>query len=201
MRLAVLVYSDPTRDGVIRSELTYLNSLLEGVDAEITFVVIGEYFKRWYQKRRDLFTFEHDFRVVSSLEEAASFDEFDAVVTYPGLNNTYGGVMSRTNVIGYAIISRVTNAGGRVFVRLNDSELTFRDYRTFCRYKGNSNPGFVEKNSALFDELGGVLMWDYRNVYWLANGTKDRCDWVSNTVSTRVPPTQKFVDEATAAAV
>jgi hypothetical protein len=200
MRIAVLVYSDPTRDGVIRSELTYLNPLLEGVDAQITFVVVGEYFKRWYLKRKDLFTFKHDFRAVTSLEEATGFDEFDAVVTYPGLNNTYGGVMSRTNVIGYAIISRITNSGGRAFVRLNDSELTFRDYKTFCAYKARTSEAFAPKNTELVGLLESVPKWDYSRVHWLANGTKSKCDWVANTVSTRVPPTQKFVDEATAAA-
>ena len=115
----------------------------------------------------------------------------------------------------YKIISSCTNdLKIPVFIRINDSEIKVRDYRLMskqrldagnkAREEGKPDSAFMKDpiNVKKAEDLVSRKQWDYSKIYWFANGSKDACDWVAETMydredeNCRMAERQVFVDNS-----
>jgi hypothetical protein len=96
----------------------------------------------------------------------------------------------------YKIVSYLNNELNRkTFIRVNDSELKIRDYRNICKLRLEHNINNKENNETIFiknennlikaNDLISTKPWNYSKIFWIANGCKETCDWVSETLYDR----------------
>jgi hypothetical protein len=210
--IGVLIFGDPTRGGTIASEVKFLSSLYDSNMNDCEFIILTinpSVTKRVIKEAKTSYSFPHKIITMFN-DEAINSDilkSLSAIVTYPGHSNFFGGYLNDNIVKMYKIISRCTNdLDIPVFIRINDSEIKVRDYRLMSeiRLGGKPESAFMKDplNVAKAKDLVSWKQWDYTKVYWFANGSKESCDWVAETMfdredeNMRMAPRQVFVDNA-----
>jgi hypothetical protein len=207
LTVGILIFGDPTRGGTIASEVKFLASLKENnPDTEFVIITINpSVTKRVHKQKNTSYNFPHT--VIPMFDESKFhlLESLDCLVTYPGHSNFFGGYLNDNVVKMYKIVSKCTNdLKIPVFIRINDSEIKVRDYRHMCvvRLKGKPESAFMKDplNVKKAQDLVTWKEWDYKKVFWFANGSKEACDWVAETMydredeGMRMAPRQVFVD-------
>lgn len=191
--IGILIFGDPTRGGTITSEVKFLSNLYENNREDCTFKIITvnpSVTKRVIRTRDEMYSFPHDVWTVFDDDDMYKLQTLDAIVTYPGHSNFFGGMLNENIVRMYKIVSKCTNELNiPVFIRINDSEIKVRDYRLMCeiRLKGSETSAFMKDpiNVARAKDLVSWKSWNYENIFWFANGSKETCDWVAETMYDR----------------
>jgi hypothetical protein len=207
--IGILIFGDPTRGGTIASEVKFLANLQEK-NSECQFVILTvnpSVTKRVIKEKNTSYNFPH--RVVPIFDESKFeiLESLSCLVTYPGHSNFFGGYLNDNVVKMYKIISKCTNELRiPVFIRINDSEIKVRDYRKMCqiRLTGKENSAFLKDpiNVKKAKDLVEWKEWDYSKIFWFANGSKDACDWVAETMydredeQMRMATKQTFIDNS-----
>ena len=216
--VGILIFGDPTRGGTIASEVKFLKSLYEqnSSDSDFYIVTVNDSVTKKILKEKDT-TYDFPHKIVQIFNETDFYKlkNFSCIVTYPGHSNFFGGYLNDNVVKMYKIVSHCTNyLKIPVFVRINDSEIRVRDYRLLskqrldagkaARLEGKPDSAFMKDplNVAKAEDLVSWLEWDYTKVFWFANGSKEACDWVAETMfdredeNMRMAPRQTFVDNS-----
>jgi hypothetical protein len=199
--VGILIFGDPTRGGTIASEVKFLKSLYEFNNSDSDFYIItvnDSVTKKIIKEKETTYDFPHEIIQIFGESDLYKLDNFSCLVTYPGHSNFFGGYLNDNIVKMYKIISRFTNDLKRpVFVRINDSEIKVRDYRRLskqrldagylAREEGKPDSAFMKDplNVAKAEDIVSWKEWDYSKVFWFANGSKEACDWVSETMYDR----------------
>jgi len=216
--VGILIFGDPTRGGTIASEVKFLKSLYEKNSEDSRFYIItvnDSVTKKIIKEQNTTYDFPHQIVKIFGEDDFHKLEYFSCLVTYPGHSNFFGGYLNDNVVKMYKIISKFTNDLGRkVFVRINDSEIKVRDYRKLslqrlesgyqAREEGKPDSAFMKDplNVAKAENLVSWREWDYSLVYWFANGSREACDWVAETMFDRedeyfrMSTRQRFVDNA-----
>jgi hypothetical protein len=216
--VGILIFGDPTRGGTIASEVKFLKSLYENNSQDSNFYIItvnDSVTKKILKEKYTTYDFPHQIVKIFGEDDFHKLEHFSCLVTYPGHSNFFGGYLNDNVVKMYKIISKFTNDLGRnVFVRINDSEIKVRDYRLLskqrldagyaARLEEKPDSAFMKDplNVAKAENLVSWPEWDYSKVYWFANGSREACDWVAETMFDRedeyfrMAPRQRFVDNA-----
>lgn len=218
INVGILIFGDPTRGGTITSEIKFLKNLHEQNSDKCDFYIItvnDTITKKIIKASDTTYDFPHKIIRVFGEEDLHKIDNISCIVTYPGHSNFFGGYLNDNVVKMYKIVSYMTNDLNRpTFVRINDSEIKVRDYRVLskqrldsglaAREEGKPDSAFMKDplNVAKAENLIACQEWDYSKVYWFANGSKDACDWVSETMFDRedevyrMAPKQTFIDNS-----
>ncbi|MEI6882667.1 MAG: hypothetical protein WCK82_15205, partial [Bacteroidota bacterium] len=199
--IGILIFGDPTRGGTIASEVKFLKSLYEFNNSDSDFYIItvnDSVTKKIIKEKETTYDFPHEIIQIFGESDLYKLANFSCLVTYPGHSNFFGGYLNDNIVKMYKIISRFTNDLKRpVFVRINDSEIKVRDYRRLskqrldagylAREEGKPDSAFMKDplNVAKAEDIVSWKEWDYSKVFWFANGSKEACDWVSETMYDR----------------
>ena len=199
--VGILIFGDPTRGGTIASEVKFLKSLYESNNSDSDFYIItvnDSVTKKIIKEKETTYDFPHEIIQIFGESDLHKLDHFSCLVTYPGHSNFFGGYLNDNIVKMYKIISRFTNDLKRpVFVRINDSEIKVRDYRRLskqrldagylAREEGKPDSAFMRDpiNVGKAEDIVSWKEWDYSLVHWFANGSKEACDWVSETMYDR----------------
>ena len=199
--VGILIFGDPTRGGTIASEVKFLKSLYESNYSDSDFYIItvnDSVTKKILKEKETTYDFPHEIIQIFGESDLYKLDHFSCLVTYPGHSNFFGGYLNDNIVKMYKIISRFTNDLKRpVFVRINDSEIKVRDYRRLskqrldagylAREEGKPDSAFMRDpiNVGKAEDIVSWKEWDYSLVHWFANGSKEACDWVSETMYDR----------------
>jgi hypothetical protein len=199
--VGILIFGDPTRGGTIASEVKFLKSLYESNNEDSDFYIItvnDSVTKKIIKEKETTYDFPHEIIQIFGESDLYKLNNFSCLVTYPGHSNFFGGYLNDNIVKMYKIISRFTNDLKRpVFVRINDSEIKVRDYRKLskqrldsgykAREEGKPDSAFMRDplNVEKAEDLVSWKEWDYSLIYWFANGSKESCDWVSETMYDR----------------
>lgn len=207
--VGILIFTDPTRGGTIASEVKFLANLHEqNPDCEFVILTVNPSItKKVIRDKDSAYTFPH--RIVPVFDETmfGALESIDCLVTYPGHSNFFGGYLNDNVVKMYKIVSKCTNdLKIPVFVRINDSEIKVRDYRHMSevRLGGREDSAFMKDplNVKKARDLVSWKTWDYERVFWFANGSKEACDWVAETMydredeAMRMAPRETFVKNA-----
>jgi len=218
INVGILIFGDPTRGGTITSEIKFLKNLYEQNSDRCDFYIItvnDTITKKIIKSSDTTYDFPHKIIRVFGEDDLHKLDNISCIVTYPGHSNFFGGYLNDNVVKMYKIVSYMTNDLNRcTFVRINDSEIKVRDYRVLskqrldaglaAREEGKPDSAFMKDplNVAKAENLIACQEWDYSKVFWFANGSKDACDWVSETMfdredeAYRMAPKQTFIDNA-----
>jgi len=199
--VGILIFGDPTRGGTIASEVKFLKSLYEFNNSDSDFYIItvnDSVTKKIIKEKETTYDFPHEIVQIFGESDLYKLDQFSCLVTYPGHSNFFGGYLNDNIVKMYKIISRFTNDLRRpVFVRINDSEIKVRDYRRLskqrldagylAREEGKPDSAFMRDpiNVGKAEDIVSWKEWDYTKVFWFANGSKESCDWVHETMYDR----------------
>jgi len=199
--VGILIFGDPTRGGTIASEVKFLKSLYNHNSSDSDFYIItvnDSVTKKILKEKSSTYDFPHEIVQIFGEKDLYKLDHISCLVTYPGHSNFFGGYLNDNIVKMYKIISRFTNDLKRpVFVRINDSEIKVRDYRRLskqrldagyqAREEGKPDSAFMRDplNVNKAEDLVSWKEWDYSLVYWFANGSKESCDWVHETMYDR----------------
>lgn len=199
--VGILIFGDPTRGGTIASEVKFLKSLYEFNNSDSDFYIItvnDSVTKKIIKEKETTYDFPHEIVQIFGEKDLHKLEHFSCLVTYPGHSNFFGGYLNDNIVKMYKIISYMTNILSRpVFVRINDSEIKVRDYRRLskqrldagylAREEGKPDSAFMRDplNVAKAEDIVSWKEWDYTKVYWFANGSKESCDWVHETMYDR----------------
>ena len=200
INVGILIFGDPTRGGTILSEVKFLKNLQESnPDCDFFILTVNpSVTKRVIRERSTSYNFPHNLITVFGEEDFHKLQNLSCLVTYPGHSNFFGGYLNDNIVKMYKIISRCTNdLKIPVFVRINDSEIKVRDYRLMslqrleagraAREEGKPDNAFMKDpvNVAKAEDLVSWKEWDYSRIYWFANGSREACDWVAETMFDR----------------
>lgn len=218
INVGILIFGDPTRGGTITSEIKFLKNLYEQNSDRCDFYIItvnDTITKKIIKASDATYDFPHKIIRVFGEEDLHRIDNISCIVTYPGHSNFFGGYLNDNVVKMYKIVSYMTNNLNRcTFVRINDSEIKVRDYRVLskqrldaglaAREEGKPDSAFMKDplNVAKAENLIACQEWDYSKIYWFANGSKEACDWVAETMFDREDETyrmaskQTFIDNA-----
>jgi hypothetical protein len=195
LNIGILIFGDPTRGGTIKSEVKFLANLYEQNSQDCDFYILtinSSVTKRIIREKTTSYNFPH--KIITLFDDAAINSDilksFSAIVTYPGHSNFFGGYLNDNVVKMYKIVSRATNELKiPVFIRINDSEIKVRDYRhmSYIRLQGKEDSAFMKDplNVAKARDLVSWKEWDYTRIFWFANGSKEACDWVAETMFDR----------------
>lgn len=216
--VGILIFGDPTRGGTITSETKFLSDLYEknSTDCEFFIITVNPTITKKVIRDRDIsYNFPHKNITIFGEEDLHKLDKFSCLVTYPGHSNFFGGYLNDNIIKMYKIISKCTNdLDVPVFIRINDSEIKVRDYRIMskqrldagkiAREEGKPDNAFMgsPENVTKAEDLVSWSQWDYNKIYWFANGSKESCDWVAETMfdreneEFRMADRQVFVDNA-----
>lgn len=194
MNVGILIAGDYTRGGTILSEIKFLQSLYEN-NRDCKFYIISASLTLCKKviKHPDYYQFPYKLIQVISESDFYKLDNLSGLIAYPGHSNFFGGYLNDTIVLHYKIISKCTNELKiPVFIRVNDSEIKVRDYRKMSEVRlinGESKPESAFMKDPLNVEKARKLVewkeWDYNRVYWFANGSREACDWVAETLFDR----------------
>lgn len=218
INVGILIFGDPTRGGTIASEVKFLKTLYENNSDEADFFIITvnpSVTKKIIREKNTTYDFPHKVLRIFGEGDFNKLDNLSCIVTYPGHSNFFGGYLNDNIVKMYKIVSKCTNdLKIPVFVRINDSEIKVRDYRLMskqrldagekAREEGKEDNAFMKDpiNVGKATDLVKWKQWDYSKVYWFANGSKESCDWVAETMydredeNFRMAERQLFVDNA-----
>ena len=199
INVGILIFSDPTRRGTINSEIKFLNSLYEYNNEDCDFYIItvnSNFTKRIIENNKTIYNFKHNIIEVFSETDLYKINNISCMITYPSHSSFYGGVLNDNNILMYKIISYLNNELNRkTFIRVNDSELKIRDYRNICKLRLEHNINNKENNETVFikcknnlikaNDLISIKPWNYSKIFWIANGSKENYDWVSETLYDR----------------
>jgi len=201
INVGILIFGDPTRGGTIASEVKFLKNLYDQSSSECEFFLITvnpSVTKKVIKERETTYNFSHRVISIFGEEDFHKLENFSCIVTYPGHSNFFGGYLNDNIVKMYKIISRSTNdLKIPVFIRINDSEIKVRDYRKLslqrlesgyeARKEGKPDSAFMKDplNVGKAEDLVSWKEWDYSRVYWFANGSREACDWVAETLYDR----------------
>ena len=211
--IGILIFGDPTRGGTITSETKFLANLYEQNSQDCEFFVLTvnpTITKKVIRDRKSSYNFPWKNIQVFGEEDFHKLDNLSCIVTYPGHSNFFGGYLNDNIVKLYKIVSKCTNELDiPVFIRINDSEIKVRDYRKMCKVRlddGVNKPesAFMKDpvNVAKANDLVKWKEWDYSKIFWFANGSREACDWVAETMFDRedevyrMASRQTFVDNA-----
>lgn len=199
INVGILIFGDPTRRGTINSEVKFLNSLYEYNNEDCDFYIItvnSNFTKKIIENNKTIYNFKHDIIEVFSEKDLYKINNISCIITYPNHSSFYGGVLNDNNVLMYKIVSYLNNELNRkTFIRVNDSELKIRDYRSICKLRLEHNINNKENNETVFikdknnlikaNDLISTKPWNYSKIFWIANGSKENYDWVSETLYDR----------------
>lgn len=216
--VGILIFGDPTRGGTITSETKFLSNLYDKNSSECEFFIITvnpTITKKVIRDKDISYNFPHKNLTIFGEEDLHKLTNISCLVTYPGHSNFFGGYLNDNIVKMYKIISKCTNdLDIPVFIRINDSEIKVRDYRIMskqrldagkiAREEGKPDNAFMgsPENVTKAEDLVAWKQWDYNKIYWFANGSKESCDWVAETMydreneEFRMADRQVFVDNA-----
>jgi hypothetical protein len=213
--IGILIFGDPTRGGTITSETKFLTNFYENnTDCDFFIITVNPTITKKVIRDKEIsYNFPHKNVTIFSEEDFHKLDYFSCLVTYPGHSNFFGGYLNDNIVKMYKIISKCTNdLDIPVFIRINDSEIKVRDYRIMskqrldagkiAREEGKPDNAFMgsPENVNKAEDLVSWNQWDYSKIYWFANGSKEACDWVAETMhdredeAFRMAPKQTFID-------
>ena len=213
INVGILIFGDPTRGGTITSEVKFIKNLYEKNSKDCNFFIltVNETITKKIIKNADtVYDFPH--KIIKLFNEAdfGILQKMSCIVTYPGHSNFFGGYLNDNIVKMYQIISKCTNELKiPVFVRINDSEIKVRDYRLLskqrldsgyaARLEGKPDSAFMKDplNVEKAEKLVAWKQWDYSKVFWFANGSKEICDWVSETMYDREDEYFRMTDKET----
>ena len=218
INVGILIFGDPTRGGTIASEVKFLKNLYEQNSQDSRFYIItvnDSVTKKILKEKETTYDFPHEVVQIFGEDDFHKLENFSCLVTYPGHSNFFGGYLNDNVVKMYKIISKFTNELKRkVFVRINDSEIKVRDYRKLslqrleagyqAREDGKPDSAFMKDplNVQKAEGLVSWKEWDYSKVYWFANGSREACDWVAETMFDRedeyfrMAPRERFEENA-----
>jgi hypothetical protein len=218
INVGILIFGDPTRGGTIASEVKFLKNLYEQNSRDSRFYIItvnDSVTKKILKEKDTTYDFPHEVVQIFGESDFFKLENFSCLVTYPGHSNFFGGYLNDNVVKMYKIISKFTNDLKRnVFVRINDSEIKVRDYRKLslqrleagyqAREDGKPDSAFMKDplNVKKAEDLVSWNEWDYSKVYWFANGSREACDWVAETMFDRedeyfrMAPRERFEENA-----
>lgn len=192
IRVGILIFGDPTRGGAINSEVKFLQNLYEinKEDCEFVILTVNPTITKRVIRRSEIYNFPYKLVTVFEEKDFGVLDTLSCLVTYHGHSNFFGGYLNDNVIKMYKIVSKCTNELKiPVFVRINDSEIKIRDYRLMCEIRLNREPDSVfmanPVNVKKAHDLVSWKKWDYTRVYWFANGSKEVCDWVVETIYDR----------------
>lgn len=206
-KIGVLMHGDPTRGGTIMSEIKFLFSLYENnSDCEFYMIAVNPTLCKKI-KKTEYYNFCKGILKIFNTDDLDVLESMSCIISYPSHSNFFGGYINDNEKLFYKIISKCTNVLNiPVFIRINDSEIKVRDYRKMCeiRLGGKPESAFLKDpiNVGKAKDLVSWQEWDYSKIFWFANGSKDACDWVAETMfdreeeSMRMAPRQTFVDNA-----
>jgi len=210
--IGILIFGDPTRGGTIASEVKFLQTLYEYNKDDCDFYIITvnpTITKKVIRDKQISYNFPHKNVTIFNDEDIKTkLYQFSCLLSYPGHSNFFGGYLNDNVVKFYKAISYFTNVINRnVFIRINDSEIKVRDYRLLskqrldagfeAREQGKPDSAFMKDplNVNKATDIVSWKQWNYANVYWFANGSKESCDWVAETLYDREDPYFRMTDK------
>lgn len=195
IEVGIVINGDPTRDGTITSETKFLEELFKhNSDCNFTIITVNPNItKRVIREKDTSYSFPHEIVEIHNDVDLSKLESFSVLFTYPTHSNFFGGLTNPNMIKTYKIMSKFTNELNRpVCIRINDSEIHVRDYRKMCeiRKAGDkaSSPFLGEENLKSVDDLLSYKQLNYENIYWFANGSKEACDWVVESLTEREKP-------------
>jgi hypothetical protein len=210
--VGILIFGDPTRGGTILSEVKFLKNLQKtNPDCNFYLLTVNpSVTKRVIKEGKTTYDFPNNLITIFGEDDFHKLDNLSCIVTYPGHSNFFGGYLNDNIVKMYKIISKCTNTLKiPVFIRINDSEIKVRDYRLMslqrldagkaARLEGKPDNAFMKDpvNVGKAEDLVSWKEWDYTRIYWFANGSRDACDWVAETMFDREDPVYRMASRET----
>jgi hypothetical protein len=198
--IGVIITGDPTRGGAITSEIKFLKTLYEQneEDSEFYIISVNDIVAKGLAKN-PLLKFAKEIITITNEEDMHKLKHFSCLISYPLHSNHFGGLTNYSMVKSYNIISKCTNEYQiPVMIRINDSEIIVKDYRSITLNRMNEDKFMsIDKNKQYCNEFLKIQEWNYKNVYWLANGSREACDWVPETLYDRLKPSFRVTDRDT----
>lgn len=205
--VGILMHGDPTRGGSIVSEVKFLKSLYENNSSSKFYMIVVNKTLARKVFLSEHYDFPHEIIMIHEESDFFKLKNFSCIVSYPSHSNFFGGYLNDNEILFYKIVSRCTNdLDIPVFIRVNDSEIKVRDYRMMANVRlkdadenGKTRNAFMDskENVRKAREFVTWKSWNYRNVYWMANGSKEFFDWIPETLYDRENEMYRMTDRKT----
>jgi len=195
--IGVLLYSSVgTKTSILLSEFLFFNKFAElNPDTKFVFIPVTPAIKSKVSKYLYLLEDHVDYDVLlidHPMKLSKLDDKFSGFFSYMLRNNFFGGAIDPRCKMNYIVCSYVTNELDKpLFFRVPDSEYNYLDYRKMmdARIKHNtSGPKFLAANKK---DVRMLQAWDkinYKNVYWIANGSDKIYDWAPDVLVNNIKP-------------
>ena len=192
--IGILIHGDPTRRGTIMSEVKFLNNLHENnADCDFFIIVVNGTLHKKISKDKQTYSFPHKILDIHNESDFHKLSNLSCVITYPSHSNFFGGYLNSNEIMMYKIVSKCTNdLDIPAFIRVNDSEIKVRDYRKMSEIRledGINKPesAFMKDplNVQKARDLVECKQWNYDKIHWFANGSRESCDWLAETLYDR----------------
>lgn len=189
--IGVLLYSSVgTKTSILLSEFLFFNKFAElNPDTKFVFIPVTPTIKSKISKCLYLLEDHVDYDVMlidHPLKLSKLDNKFSGFFSYMLRNNFFGGAIDPRCKMNYIVCSYVTNELNKpLFFRVPDSEYNYLDYRKMMdtRIKHNtSGPKFLAANKKAVRMLGAWDQINYKNVYWIANGSDKIYDWAPDVL-------------------
>lgn len=185
MNIGILIFGDPTRNGAFPTEIKFLQDL-QSQDKNNTYCVLAVN-KILLKKLNGNILFNSFDKKLIDVNQLIDLTNYDLLILpQPIHSNFFGGKINNNQQKSYRLVSYFTNMLNRkVLIRINDSELKVRDYKQMTQHRINFNDTnfmTLQHNIPFIPLLLNCSQWNYDNVYWLANGNPEICDWVADTI-------------------
>lgn len=181
-RIGLLISFDFTMDSMLFTEAENYNWLFKDAK-EVTIFIIHQKFENITKY------FKFPFKIVK-IEKFCDFESYiekiDVLFTWIWQQQFTDGLISRTYVENYKILSNFTNAGKYVCLRLCDTRHFLRDYKHMIHDKLNVDK-FIEDNGSQIFSLENCKDIDYTKFLFICNGIRSLVDWAPATVKFSIP--------------
>jgi hypothetical protein len=192
MKVGFFLHFDFTLEGMLFNELRCYNTIFDHPNIEK--IYIFDYKGKYANMCKD-FDFEYTRVLVNSIEDVEKFKKVDVLFTWDWYQDFFAGTISPKAVDVYKIISKITNDfEQKVYFRICDSKHFMRDYKQMIKDRASDDEGgrkFASRNAGYFHSLDDVPRLNYKNVYFLCNGSRTVNDWSWVTLTHSMPFLEK----------
>ena len=188
MKVGLFLHFDFSMKGMLFNELKCYNTIFN--NPAIEKIYIFDYRGKYADMCKD-FDFEYTRVLVNGFDDAEKFNKADIIFTWDGYQDFFAGVISPKAIDVYKIMSKVTNElDKKVYFRICDSKHFMRDYKVMINDRNSdteSGRKFAERNALLINKLDDTASINYKNAYYLCNGSRTVSDWSWITLTHSMP--------------
>lgn len=198
MKIGVIIYTKiGTNTSILMDEFRFFNNFqTHNPDCEFVFIAVSDYTKKSILENRNQLNFPVSILTVKNKSDLSNLDGLSGIFSYMTRNTFFGGAIDRSCSINYMISAYCTNhLKIPLFVRTPDSEYPYLDYKKMADNRANGNTPGAEKFRKNNEDL---LSWmdqyiDYERVYFVANGSREICDWVVDIAHNDIPESMRMI--------